>query len=192
MERDFEDAVWSEAAAVVRSEADSLIQVEARGLVVAEMSSVTLTDRLQALDPGASLQVRNIQGTLICGTVEASAADHVLIADEQCLHLIPTQAIATISSLPRVLHPETTSPRSTTVPTATSWRRVLRGFFGHRLAIDVVGVVGDGEGVAGTLTWVGSDHLTIVCPRREVTVPWSAVVGVRLPRLMLDQDSDID
>ena len=192
MERDFEDAMWSEAAAVVRSEQDSIIHLEARGLVVAEMSSVTLADRLQALDPGASLQVRNVQGTLICGTAEASAVDHVLIAGEQCLHLLPTQAIATISSLPRVLHPETTSPRSSMVPTSTTWRRVLRGFFGHRITIVVAGVIGDGEGLAGTLTWVGSDHLTVVSQTREVTVPWSAVAEVRLPRLLHDHDSDID
>ena len=192
MERDVEDALWSEAAAVVRSEQDSLIAMEARGLVVAEMSSVTLADRLQALDPGASLQVRTVHGTLVCGTVEASAADHVLIADERCLHLIPIHAIATISSLPRVLHPETALPRSTIVPRSTSWRRVLRGFFGHRLAIDVARIASDGEGISGTLTWVGSDHLTVVSLKREVTVPWSSVVDVRLPRLMRDQDSDID
>jgi hypothetical protein len=180
MDRDFEDAMWSEAAAVVRSEEDSLIQVQARGLVVAEMSSVTLADRLQALGPGEALQVRTVRGALVCGTAEASAADHVLIAGERCLHLIPTQAIATISSLPRVLHPETTSPQSTFVHASTSWRRVLRGFFG------------DGEGLAGTLTWVGQDHLTVLVLQREVTVPWRSVVDVRLPRLAHDQDSDID
>jgi hypothetical protein len=192
MDRDFEDAMWSEAAAVVRSEEDSLIQVQARGLVVAEMSSVTLADRLQALGPGQALQVRTVRGALVCGTAEASAADHVLIAGERCLHLIPTQAIATISSLPRVLHPETTSPQSTFVHASTSWRRVLRGFFGHRITIDVATTVGDGEGLAGTLTWVGQDHLTVLVLQREVTVPWRSVVDVRLPRLAHDQDSDID
>lgn len=193
-----EDDLWSEAAAIVRAEHDALVYEEARGLVVAEMSSVTLADRLCAVEPGTSLRVRTLDGTQLRGEAEAAAADHLLLACEQGLQLVPTHAIATISTVPRVAHAESgSSPSaqpaqqalSSLSARATSWRRVLRDFFGYRLSIRVTSAMDGPETIDGTLTWVGSDHLGVIAEGLEVTVPWGAVTGMRLPRSPFDQDS---
>lgn len=196
------EALWLEAETMVRSEVDADVLDEARGLVIAEMSSVSLADRLSALEPGAHVQVRTRDGGQVGGEVDGAAGDHLLVAAPQCLHLVPALAIAMITDLPRVAHAEAIDgvvSVGARMRQPSSWRRVLRDFFGHRIAVSIAGSLGGSAvpliesgpapAVVGTLTWVGSDHVTVVSHDGEVTLPWDAITCVRLPRLAADHAS---
>ncbi len=118
-------APWAEAAAVLQAEQDADVHQEARDLAVAEMAAVTLTDRISALSPGASVEIALVDSWTVVGEVEHATSDHLLLRDVQGPVLLPAHAIASISSLPHVMHNDATKPVRTT------WRSVLREYFGR-------------------------------------------------------------
>lgn len=165
-------APWAEAAAVLQAEQDADVHQEARDLAVAEMAAVTLTDRISALSPSASVEIALVDSWTVVGEVEHATSDHLLLRDVQGPVLLPAHAIASISSLPHVMHDDATKPVRTT------WRSVLREYFGRGLHVSFGTPV---RTINGSLSWVGRDHLSIRTERDEVTCSWSAVCSVRLP-----------
>lgn len=175
--------LWSEASAIVRSQQDAEVHEEALGLLVAEMASVTLADRLAVLvagSRGSTLRVRLRDGTVVDGRVESAAGDHVVICGPTTRVLVPLHSIAVICGLPRALHVEETG-------SVSSWRTCLRDHLGSDVTVALLGTAGS---LSGRLTWVARDHISVRGndderganrEPEEVSVPWPAVRDVRLP-----------
>lgn len=167
--------LWVEAAGIVQADHDADVRLEARGLAVAEMADVTFGERIAALLPGSHVAVLIRNQERMTGKVAQSGADFLVLRAPQPV-LIPVSVISTVSSLPRVLHDESTTTRG--VRTVT-WRSILRELLGETMQIDASGVRH-----AGRLTWVGADHVSLMtegATRVEVTIRWSRIDLVSLP-----------
>ena len=165
-------APWAEAAVVLQAEQDAEVHQEARELAVAEMAAVTLADRLTALGPGFPVAITLADSSTVIGEVDHATGDYLLLRDTRGLVLLPVHAIASISSLPHVMHNDATKPVRTT------WRSVLREYLGRELHVSL-GT--SARTVTGSLVWVGRDHLSVRTDRDEVTCSWPGVCIVRLP-----------
>lgn len=168
--------LWAEAVGVVQADYDADVRLEARGLVVAEMADVTFAERIAAVQAGSQVAIAIRSEERINGIVELTGADF-LVLRAPGPRVIPINAIAGISSLPRVLHDDrtTTPQRSRTV----TWRSIMRELLGESIHIDSSGVH-----YTGRLTWVGADHVSLMSQTPdcgEVTIPWDRLDSVVLP-----------
>ncbi len=171
---------WVEAAAVLQAEQDVEVHEEARELALAEMAAVTLSDRITALGPGATVTATITDASTGNGVVESCAPDHLLLADGRERILLPLHAIASITGLPRVMHEDATAPIGSPVrpPIHSTWRSVLRECFARMIQVRLASPA---RTITGALTWVGNDHLSLRDGRDEVTCSWPAVCAVRIP-----------
>jgi hypothetical protein len=167
-------APWAEAAVVLRAEQDAEVHEEARELARAEMAAVTLADRITSVAPGSFIELTLGDASTVSGCVEQATGDHLLLRDTWGLVLLPLHAIASVASLPPVMHDDAASSVRTT------WRPVLRECFGRELRVSLGSPV---PVITGSLTWVGSDHLSLRSDHGEITCAWPAVLAVRLPAL---------
>ena len=168
--------LWVEAVGAVQADHDVDIRLEARGLVVAEMADVTFADRMAAVQPGSQVAITIRGGERITGIVELTGADF-LVLRAPGPRVVPVNAIAGTSSLPRVLHEErtTTPPRARTV----TWRSIMRELLGESIQIE-----SSGTHFTGRLTWVGADHVSLTSEGPdcvEVTIRWDRLDSVVLP-----------
>lgn len=167
--------LWVEAAGIVQSDHDVDVRLEARGLAVAEMADVTFAERLSAVVADSQMSVVTRDGDHFSGIVIHADKDCVVLRAPHPL-MIPAGAIAAVSSLPRVLHEE-----STTTPRAQSatWRSILRESLGELVHINIGGVR-----YSGRVTWVGADHVSVLreAPNaKEVTIRWVRIDAIALP-----------
>lgn len=163
---------WAEAMAIVQSEQDADVHDEARGLMVAEMSSVTVCDRLMAKKSGSSVRLATSSGLVISGRIDVSGEDFVVIEDANARHLVAMQAISAIGPLPHVVHNDDSGI------TRTTWRSILRECFGQDVSVQAQGI---SESIRGRLSWVGHDHLGVDKAGTELVIRWPAVTAIRLP-----------
>ncbi len=177
------ERLWEEAAGRVQSDEDIDVLLEARGLMVAEMGDVTATDRRQAIDAGAPVHLGLRGGSWLQASVVCHFADHVLLASRARPReriVVPEHAIIGFVDLPRVLHAE--------MPTGNakdeSWQSTLRGLLGHGITIEMGSVI-----LAGQLSWVGRDHLTVDTERGSITCMWRAVDVLRFDYRTSSSDS---
>lgn len=167
--------LWVEAAGIVQADRDVDVRLEARGLVVAEMADVSFAERLSAVVNDSQSTVVTRNGDRFSGMVIHADKDCVVLRAPHPI-MIPAGAIAAVSSLPRVLHEETTTTPSP--PTAT-WHSILRDLLGESLHINTGGVR-----YSGRMTWVGADHVSLLgeTPNaKEVTIRWVRIDSIALP-----------
>jgi len=168
--------LWVEAAGLVQADHDLDVRLEARGLAIAEMADVTFAERMAAVQPGSqvAITIRSEEG--ITGIVELTGEDF-LILRAPGPRVIPVDAIAGISSLPRVLHDEhTTTPQRAR---SVTWRSIMRELLGESIQIQASRVHHTGR-----LTWVGVDHVSLASESPtcdEVTIRWARIDSVTLP-----------
>lgn len=171
---------WLEAAAAVQCDLDLDVRSEAHGLVVAEMADVRMHERLAATRVGDQVTVVVSGGRRLTGRLLRVGSDFIAFRAAATI-VVPTGAIVGIGRLPRVLHEEHVRPSVS----AVSWRSHLREMLGNILHISAAGM-----DVAGRLTWVGHDHLSIASSSFdnrlddqvvEVTIPWSRVDAITGP-----------
>ena len=171
---------WLEAAAAVQCDLDHDVRLEARGLVVAEMADVRMHERLAVMRPQSPVTVVVRGGRRLTGRLLHVGSDFIVVGAAAAV-VVPLDAIVGIGRLPRVLHEE----RAHQVVAGVSWRSFLRDMLG-----EVLRVSASGMDVAGRLTWVGCDHLSIAArsfddridaQSVEVTIPWSRVDVITVP-----------
>jgi len=169
--RDPVDQLWLEAAGRVQSDNDIDVQIEARGLIVAEMGDVTAADRWQALAAAAPVRITLRSGQSISGSLKRGSKEHLVLDGSGWRHLVPAHSIAVVTNLPRVLHDGSAGDN----PAAGEWRRELRSALGCRITVWCA----DRE-LAGVLTWVGRDHISLANGYESNTCMWTAVDAVRI------------
>lgn len=168
-------ALWVEAAGIIQAEQDVDVRLEARGLAVAEMADVTFAERLAAVVAHSQLNVVTRGKDHFSGIVTHADRDCVVLRAPHPV-MIPAGAIAAVSSLPRILHEETT-----TTPSArrATWHSILRDLLGEPVHINTGGVR-----YSGRLSWVGADHVSVLreAPNaEEVTIGWVRTDSIALP-----------
>ena len=167
------DRLWQEAAGRVQSDEDIDVLLEARGLMIAEMGDVTVDDRRGAMSQGSQVSLAIRGGTWLSGNAVSSAADHLVLDSRMRSSqrvVVPEHSIIAFADLPRVLHAEVPTSRER----RESWQTTLRNSLGKHVAVDM-----GAETLAGTLTWVGRDHLTLDTERGSITCLWHAVDVLR-------------
>lgn len=168
-------ALWVEAVGIVQADHDVDVRLEAHGLAVAEMADVTFPERMTALQPGSQVTVLVRSEERLTGTVVYSGEDSLVLRAPHPV-LIPAEAVAAISSVPRVLHDVWTTTQKARIAT---WRSILRELLGESMCIEASGVRH-----MGRLTWVGADHVSLSSEGPtsvEVTIRWAGIDSVALP-----------
>lgn len=152
------------------------LSLEERAAAVVEVGTaayadVTTTGRLHA-SVGRTVALSCLGDHRFGGVLERAGADWIVLGDDASGWLVRATAITGIEGLADRSLPEEARP----VTARLSFSSALRSLD------EVVVVRADGTRVGGRVGRVGADFLEIAHERRQVVVPFAAIVAVRSGR----------
>jgi hypothetical protein len=157
------EGLWLEAAARLQADLDDDVRSQARELFVAEASRTRLQDL------GGSVRVTLRSGTVVAGSLMArfgpDATMAVMKADGRILHVV-CASVVVMTGAPVGMRDEQES-RVLTLAAC------LRESWAAGDAVRVL--LCDGRWVAGTVAFVGADHLELGGDDDHATIPFTAL-----------------